>query len=156
MLARESFGPDDPLFPATAMGHDKDRSFVAQGLSKDAWSTSEPIRRIFKRAFENAGLPSIHPHRTRRTLALHADLLDLTREQEKAYSMNFGHETIWTTRESYGNLPQQRQAAIMRSLSEPKKEGDSNSAIAAIEEALGRLKASKNLPFDPKPNGSAP
>ena len=44
--------------------------------------------------------------------------------------MNFGHETIWTTRESYGNLPQHRQAAIMRSLSEPKKEGDLNSAIA--------------------------
>ena len=64
--------------------------------------------------------PSANPHSFRDTLALHGDSLNLTREEEKAYSQNFGHESIWTTRESYGTLPAHRQAEIMRRLGKPR------------------------------------
>jgi integrase len=143
LLKELGFGPDDPLFPCTAMAHDQERNFAAQGLSRIGWSTSEPARRIFKAAFQKAGLPAIHPHLTRKTLALHGDSLDLTREEEKAYSMNFGHESIWTTRESYGTLPQHRQAAIMHRLAEPKSESAPDSNIADLEAVLTRMKASQ-------------
>ena len=79
--------------------------FVADGLSRTPWSGAAPIRQIFRAAFATAGLPYANPHSFRKTLALHGDTLNLTREEEKAYSQNFGHESVWTTRESYGTLP---------------------------------------------------
>ncbi|WP_245257515.1 site-specific integrase [Methylocapsa acidiphila] len=116
------FGLDDPLFPSTQMGRGADRGFVAEGLSREPWSGAEPIRQIFRAAFERAGLPYANPHSFRKTLALHADSLNLTREEEKAYSQNFGHESVWTTRESYGTLPAHRQTEIMRALAKPRRD----------------------------------
>lgn len=142
MLSEElGFGPDDPLFPSTIMGHDSDRAFEAQGLSRKHWSTAEPIRRIFRAAFAAAGLSAFNPHSLRKTLALHADTLNLTREEEKAYSQNFGHESIWTTRESYGTLPEHRQAEVMRRLGTPKAAGVPEAEIAAMQAVLDRMKA---------------
>jgi len=121
MLTGElGFGPDDPLFPSTQMGRGEDRGFIPIGLSRSPWSGTGRIREIFRAAFEKAGLPYPNPHSLRMTLALHADTLNLTREEEKAYSQNFGHEHVRTTRESYGTLPAHRQAEIMRALSEPR------------------------------------
>lgn len=54
------------------------------------------------------GLPTFNPHSFRKTLALFANELDLTREEEKAWSQNFGHESVRTTRESYGALPEHK------------------------------------------------
>ncbi len=139
------FGPDDPLFPSTAMGHGADRGFEALGLSRKHWSTAEPIRRIFRAAFAGSGSPAFNPHSLRKTLALHADTLNLTREEEKAYSQNFGHESIWTTRESYGNLPEHRQASIMRRLAAPRAAAAPEAEIAAVQAVLDRLKASGAL-----------
>ncbi len=138
------FGPDDPLFPSTAVGHGPDRGFEAQGLSRQHWSSTEPIRRIFRAAFAAAGLPTFNPHSLRKTLALHADSLNLTREEEKAYSQNFGHESIWTTRESYGTLPEHRQAEVMRRLGEPITGGKySGLDIAALESFINSAKGSR-------------
>jgi integrase len=128
------FGPDDPLFPSTQIGRGSDRGFVAEGLSRTPWSGAAPIRQIFRASFAMAGLPYANPHSFRKTLALHGDSLNLTREEEKAYSQNFGHESVWTTRESYGTLPAHRQARIMRSLSMPRQESlPGGLDIAALE-----------------------
>jgi hypothetical protein len=52
MLTGElGFGPDDQLFPATRIGRGPDRGFEAEGLSREPWSTTEPIRQIFCAAF---------------------------------------------------------------------------------------------------------
>jgi len=74
----------------------------------------------FPRGIRARGPALCQPAFISQTLALHADSLNLTREEEKAYSQNFGHESIWTTRESYGTLPTHRQAEIMRRLAEPR------------------------------------
>ena len=137
------FGPDDPLFPSTEMGHGADRGFEAQGLSRKHWSTAEPIRRVFRAAFAAAGLPPFNPHSLRKTLALHGDTLNLTREEEKAYSQNFGHESIWTTRESYGTLPPHKQVEVMQRLQQPRNAAIPAAEIAAMQAALDRLKAAR-------------
>ena len=78
----------------------------------------------------------------RKTLALHADTLNLTREEEKAWSQNCGHDSVWTTRESYRKLPAHRQEAIKRRLGEPKvKAVAPESEIAVMQAALDRMKA---------------
>ena len=79
------FGPDDPLFPQPAWGT-TDRSFEVQGLSREAWSGGEPIRRIFRAAFAVAGLPYANPHSFRTTLVRLGQRLCRTPEEWKAWS----------------------------------------------------------------------
>ena len=52
-----SWGPDDPLFPKTRIVSGADRRFQVNGLERVGWRTSAPIRAIFRKAFEAAGMP---------------------------------------------------------------------------------------------------
>lgn len=96
------WGNDDPLFPATRMGNDTDRQFEVVGLARKHWSNATAIRKIFKDAFANAGLPYANPHSFRNTLAQLAYELRLGPEEFKVWSQNLGHESILTTFSSYG------------------------------------------------------
>ncbi len=117
MLREElGFGPDDPLFPSTRIGHDVDRSFEVQGLSREPWSGGEPIRRIFRTAFAAVGLPYANPHSFRTTLTRLGERLCRTPEEWKAWSQNLGHESETTTFVGYGRVPTYRQAEIMKTL----------------------------------------
>ena len=62
------FSPDEPLFPKTKMVVGDDRSFKAGGLLREHWQTANPIREIFKQAFQNANLPYYNPYSLRNTL----------------------------------------------------------------------------------------
>jgi integrase len=115
-LTASGFAPDDPLFPATKVVPGADRLFAAAGLTRTHWSDAGPIRRIFKEAFERAGLPYYHPHSFRHTVARHGEKMDLTPEQWKAYSQNFGHSSPMTTFNSYGAVAPHRQAEILNAL----------------------------------------
>ena len=108
------WGPDDPLFPATAMGLDQAGGFQPQGLARNGWASSGPIRDLFRRAFEGAGLPYYNPHSFRDMLVRHAMTLDLTPEEMKAWSQNLGHSDVLTTFTSYGTVPMHRQAELIR------------------------------------------
>lgn len=142
MLTEEFvFGPADPLFPATLVGHDNDRSFRAEGLSRQPWRTAEPIRKIFRAGFAAAGLPCANPHSFRDTLARLGERLCRTPEEWKAWSQNLGHETEATTFVGYGRVPQHRQAEIMRTLQEPRlKVLPPGLDIAALEAFLQSVK----------------
>ena len=63
------FRPEDPLFPSTAVAPNADGEFQRQGLTRDMWTTAEPIRRIFRDAFTAVSLPAFNPHSFRKTLA---------------------------------------------------------------------------------------
>lgn len=116
MLKRDlGFGPDDPLFPATQVAQGDNRAFRAQGLSRASWSSTAPIRQIFRTAFESAGLPYANPHSFRTTLARLGETLCRTPEEWKSWSQNLGHESEMTTFKGYGEVPHYRQAEIMRS-----------------------------------------
>ncbi|MBU2090530.1 MAG: tyrosine-type recombinase/integrase [Alphaproteobacteria bacterium] len=112
------FGPDDPLFPATRVALDGNRQFAAVGLDRTHWRDSAPIRRIFKQAFESAGLPYFNPHLFRKTLALLGERLCTTPESFKAWSQNLGHDQVLTTFTSYGAVSTYRQAEILARLGE--------------------------------------
>ncbi len=111
------FGPDDPLFPKTrierAGGTDL---FQAMGIDRCHWQTAEPIRRIFREAFESAGLPYFNPHSFRSTLATLGERVCQTPEQFKAWSQNLGHEHVLTTFTSYGQVNGDRQGEILGTL----------------------------------------
>jgi site-specific recombinase XerC len=60
-VGKEGFGSDDPLFPATKIALGANRHFTAVGLDRKHWRDAGAIRRIFKQAFERAGLPNYKP-----------------------------------------------------------------------------------------------
>ncbi|MBU0657168.1 MAG: tyrosine-type recombinase/integrase [Gammaproteobacteria bacterium] len=115
------WGNDDPLFPATMVSQGSDKQFGPAGLDQRNWKTTEPIRRIFREAFERAGHPYFHPHSFRKTLASLAEKMCRTPEEFKAWSQNLGHENVLTTFTSYGEVQCQRQGEIIRDLAKPKE-----------------------------------
>lgn len=143
MLTGElAFSPDDPLFPATKIGHGADNGFAAIGLSRVCWTTAEPIRRIFRAAFAAAGLPYANPHSFRKTLARLGERLCRTPEEWKAWSQNLGHESEATTFASYGQVPTHRQTEIMAGLGQERlPEARPESLVGALEAALQLARA---------------
>ena len=90
--------------------------FVAAGLKREHWTTAEPIRRIFRKAFERAGLPYFNPHAIRDTLSQLGQQLTRTHEEFKAWSQNLGHQGMLVTLSSYGPITSPRQATLIRAL----------------------------------------
>lgn len=112
------FGDDDPLFPKTRVGLNERGEFSADGLDRAAWSSAEPVRKLFRRAFEGAELRYFNPHSFRHTLARLGQQVCQTPEEWRAWSQNLGHEHIMTTWNAYGQLPEHRQQEILQRLSE--------------------------------------
>ena len=111
-----AWGDDEPLFPATRTGLNEAGQFAVMGISRATWSTAEPIRKIFRAAFEGAELPYFNPHSFRKTLARLGERLCKTGEDFKAWSQNLGHEQVSTTLTSYGAVPHHRQGEIILAL----------------------------------------
>jgi integrase/recombinase XerD len=133
------WGPDDPLFPATHVGLGEDRTFQRMGLARRHWTTAEPIREAFKRGFGGAGLPYFPPHSLRKTLVQLGEQLCQSPEEFKAWSQNLGHSGVLTTFTSYGNVADDRQAAIIRMLGQPKaSQVETANQLAQLAEALRR------------------
>ncbi len=129
---------DDPLFPATRVEVGPNRLFEAVGLNRRGWSSAAPIRRIFRTAFEQAGLPYHHPHSFRDTLAQLGERMCPLPEQYKAWSLNMGHEKVTTTLRSYGKMSTSRQAEIMRAL---RQQGAPAPTAAELAVRLAALEA---------------
>jgi hypothetical protein len=110
------WGNDEPLFPATLVELGESSQFEAVGLARRHWSTASPIRTIFRRAFEAAGLPYFNPHSFRNTLVQLGQVLCRDTEQFKSWSQNIGHDGVLTTFLSYGTVAPQRQRQIIQSL----------------------------------------
>lgn len=112
LTCEQDFGPDDPLFPASrpTLSREAGRS----GLSRKGWTSAAPIRAIFKRAFEAAGLPYYPPHSLRKTLVRRAYDLDLGVREMKAWSQNLGHSSMLTSLNSYGAVPAHEQEDLIR------------------------------------------
>lgn len=113
------WGDGDPLFPRTLMAIDAHGQFAASGLEREHWSNATPIRQIFRKAFEAAGLPYFNPHSLRSTLVALGQKLCPGPEAFKAWSQNLGHEGVLTTFYSYGAVAPDRQAEIISSLQRP-------------------------------------
>jgi len=136
---RHLFGPDDPIFPKTILGHDAGRRFVPTALDRRGWSTASPVRQIFQKACEKAGLPYFKPHSFRRMLVQLSTTICRTPEEVKAWSQNLGHEDVMTTFRSYGSVEPRRQADLMRRLRQPMEtEQDLVAQIRAMIDGIER------------------
>jgi len=88
------WGVGDALFPKTQIGLGETGGFQAIGLCREGWSNAGPIRKIFREAFEAAGLPYFNPHSFRNTLGQLGERTCTTPEAFKAWSQNLGHEGV--------------------------------------------------------------
>ena len=91
------YGNDDLLFPKTKVGQGDDNTFVPLGFQREHWSTTSPVRKTSRDAFEAGGLPYFNPHSFRNTLAALREKLCQPPEDFKAWSQNFGHDKVLTT-----------------------------------------------------------
>ncbi|MFO1241200.1 MAG: hypothetical protein U1E64_12685 [Sphingomonadaceae bacterium] len=133
-------GDGDALFPVTKRGTGPDGGFISAGLERFGWSTSEPVRRIFRAAFRSAGLPYFPPHSFRHTLASLGEMVCQTPEQFKSWSQNLGHDDVLTTFTSYGQVPAHRQAELIRAAHEPRAMAVNPDQIATLGSLLAELK----------------
>ena len=138
LKTEQLWGDDDPLFPATQVVVGENKQFAAVGLTRTHWSNATPIRRIFREAFETAGLPYFNPHSLRHTLVRLGASLCKTAEEFKAWSQNAGHEHVLTSLRSYGQVDTHRQAEIMLSLGRQQDtlNIDASAVISFIEKQM--------------------
>lgn len=147
------FGPEDPIFPSTLIRQDDEGAFVNDGLRREPWTTTTPVRDIFKRAFESAALPYANPHSMRRTLMRLAYDLKLDARSLKAWSQNLGHESITTSLTSYGALSPDEQAQVMAGINtEPVSADDEELAqiVADFTAKIAGRRRYSDLGHDPK------
>ena len=136
-----AFGSDDPLFPATRMAPGADGNFAPLGLTRECWSTSSPIRAIFKDAFEAAGLRYFNPHSFRKTITRLGMDTCANAEVFKAWSQNLGHDEVLTTFNSYGTIPARRQGELIRMAT--LGDADDRRALEVGRAALAAVRATK-------------
>ena len=133
---------DDPLFPKILIGLGEQGGFAAIGLAREHWSGTGAIRAIYKEAFAAAGLPYYNPHCFRHALARLGEQICPTIEAFKAWSQNIGHEKMLTTLTSYGTVPADKQADLIRGLGEKDVANDDAELAALIAETVRRFKSS--------------
>ena len=135
---------DDPLFPATKIVVGDSGHFENCGLDRKHWKSAAAIREIFRDAFTKAELPYFNPHSFRKTLVQ----LGLRRCQNdlealKVWSQNLGHNQMLTTLCSYGNVPPERQAEILKrqrtGAVDKKAEGHAEPDAGTIQTVLAHL-----------------
>ncbi len=110
------YGPDDPLFPATAIAARANNGFKATGFARRPWKSTEPTRKIVNGAFAKAGLPQFGPHAFRHMLARHAANTATSVAELVANSQNLGHTDVLTTLRSYGQISRERQRELITGL----------------------------------------
>lgn len=137
----QRWGDDDPLFPATKIGLDEEHQFAAVGLRRSVWSNADPVRKIFRTAFQKAALPYFNPHSFRKTLARFGEQVCKTPEEFKAWSQNLGHEKVLTTFSSYGSVEPHRQGEIILSLRREGRKSCSDDLAGLLERAALELKS---------------
>lgn len=91
------------------------------------------MRKIFQEAFAGADLSYHSPHSVRSTLARFGQTLGLPIRTYKA--RNLGHSNMITTFSSYGDVPADEQAELIRSI-KPDVSNSGDKLAAAIAEAV--------------------
>jgi integrase len=116
LRSEKLFGENDPVFPRTAVRPGEDNGFEVCGIAAGFWTNAAPVRKVFRDAFERAGMPYFNPHSFRDTLVQLGERRCPTIEHFKAWSQNLGHEHVETTLTSYGSLSSHRQGELVRSV----------------------------------------
>ena len=144
-LESKDFGPNSPIFPATA-GSFGEHSYSKGMIGQDAWVGTGAARKIFEKRCKNVGLPYFHPHSFRHLVVNLLSKKRLTEEEKRAISMNLGHENVGTTFGSYGygSMSNENAVKIVQKLKDV-GEGTSNTLIFSDEEKVILEKVLKRI-----------
>lgn len=133
-------GPNDPLFPKTLVENNPETmAFEPVGLSKEHWANAQPVRDIFRRAFNAVDIPYYNPHLFRSTGILWAQE-NCSQLEFKAISQNIGHDHAMTTYNSYGELSVQDQFRVIENIGSAHADLANVPMEAILEEVAKRTK----------------
>lgn len=123
------FTDNDPLFPKEQIQHDEYQQFIGGvALSRNHIKSHEPIARIIKRVFENAGLKYNNPH-SFRDMQTHHFVNNYGLQEVAALSLNLGHENMAITIGNYYKPTPDQQFDILAKIGKPKESGDANKEL---------------------------
>lgn len=107
------YGPDDPLFLATAIAPNSNMGFSVEGFERRPWKSTESVRKIVSAAFGASNLDKFGPRAFRHMLARHAAKTCTSVAEIVATSQNLGHTDVLTTLRRYGQISRQRQRELI-------------------------------------------
>jgi integrase len=118
LIKEKKYSLDDPLFPSTQIGHisETHHAYESKGISKNFWSNTGPMRKIFQKRSEQTDVPYFTPHKFRHFLINEAQRHISSVEQLKALSQNLGHENISTTFYGYGAIDTYRVGDLIKAI----------------------------------------
>jgi integrase len=137
-LTAKGWGPDAPLLPSTCVAMGDSGQFARSGLAHTNWTSTGPIRTIFREAFTRAGLPYPNPHSFRETLAALGRDKCSTLAEMQAWAQNLGHESLTTTFGSYGKVSPADQGALVRNAGKSRVGSDEK-----IDQVLALLRSER-------------
>ena len=143
LKSEQGFKPNDYLFTSSAIGHDENDRFCRAGITKERWANAQPMRDIFRAAFNTVDLPYFNPHTFRKTLWALTYEWGLDDEAKKAWSQNLGHEKMDTSVNYYGPVSRERQRARMLETNGSKKPID-NERASLIADIIAAMDAREN------------
>jgi len=137
-LKSKGFQPDDPIFPATLNNLVSGKQAYSQSsIGREFWSSTSGARKIFEKRCKNADLLYFHPHSFRHLVVNILSKTRLTKEEERAVSLNLGHANVGTTFGSYGygSMTEEDAVKIVQKLKTAEQDG-SNIKISEEERAV--------------------
>lgn len=117
-LLKMGFTAKDPLFPKTKMIVPEDQYSFSKSdqLSKEYWESTAGARKIFSARAKDAKLKVYAPHTYRHGCFRHALRSVTSGDQLKALSQTFGHESVKTTLQHYGNFSDDERLKTLASI----------------------------------------
>lgn len=110
------FGGEDPVLPKVPSHFEIAIGDVQEKPVRAFHADGNNIRQAIKEAFVSQSMPSFRLHAFRKTLAMLGNELCQTPEELKAWSQNFGHQSIATTINDYMPVSSYRQRQIISGL----------------------------------------
>ena len=140
LKTEQGFTAGDYLFTSSALGRNENDQFCIIGVTKERWAGTQPMRDIFRMAFNAVDMPYFNPHSFRKTLMALAYEMELSGEEIKAWSQNLGHEKLDTSVNNYGPVSLDRQRIRMLAMHEKPAKAESERATL-IADVLAAMDA---------------
>lgn len=128
LKTEQGLTPNDYIFTSSARGRNENDQFCIVGVTKERWASAQPMRDIFRAAFNAVELPYFNPHSFRKTLMALAYEMELSGEEIKAWSQNLGHEKLDTSVNNYGPVSLDRQRMRMLAMHNKPAKADNDRA----------------------------
>ncbi|MEO4045078.1 site-specific integrase [Hoeflea sp. CAU 1731] len=118
-----SFPEESALFPKTPTLQAIRNGAVPASVDFSVWKGPKQVRKVFKDAFDQAGVDYAIPHNVRKSIVAHYFSFGLTPEEILALSANLAHISLDTTIKSYAKPTDERRRHLIANLKRFENEG---------------------------------